>query len=155
MNNPSGLWPLHAHLLSDTWSELHLPRAGNVVNSWGGRRWVWGPRGTPDRREGGKVSPVADNWDLHCTWIEKHTFQWSVLNQSVSVVFRTMSSLAAAAPSCHLPRPPSVTLCAPSEGPEVSPSLAVWILSSRADLWEGPTEVVLGRQPLGESSFVA
>ena len=37
----------------------------------------------------------------------------------------------------------------------MSPSLVVWILSSRADLQEGPTEVVPGRQPLGESSLVA
>lgn len=57
---------LQTHLLSDTWPKFHLPRAGDIVNSWSGRSWVRGPRCTPDRCESGKVSTMADNWNLHC-----------------------------------------------------------------------------------------
>ena len=115
---------------------------------------------------------------LRAAWHTRQTWRWKgqshggQLGSSLSLNWEAHVSVASLEPEwvwfseqclpspqqlhpATLPRPPSATLCASSEGPEVSPALAVWILSSRADLQEGPTEVALGRQPLGESSFVA
>lgn len=64
------LWLLWAYLFGDTWSKFHLPWARDIVNSWSGRSWIWGSCCTPDRCEGSKISPMADNWNFHCAWIK-------------------------------------------------------------------------------------
>lgn len=98
LTDPSSLPLLYAHLLSDTWSKLHLPRAGNIINSWSGRSWVWGSCSTPDRCEGRKVSPMADNWNLHCSWSQIHRdFNGHPWARKVSGVFTATFSFAAAA----------------------------------------------------------
>lgn len=102
LTDPSSLPLLYAHLLSDTWPKLHLPRAGDVVYSGSSGSWVRGPRGTPDRCQGREVSPVAGHWDLHCAYSEMHRFQWSTLSQRISEAVTTKFARAAAVLACWL-----------------------------------------------------